>query len=585
MSITGALQNVKFIKAGGTLVLKVSLGNSDVVYELTGADLVIARMTNPSVPFQEAITEYVTAEEAALNDNWALTKEVWFFNADQYVNSHVGWKGSVLTSGSASGVFTPYDGYTNSGTDQGTLQWDFVYSSTSPTVTNGRISINVKNFNPTLANNAVMALFSTGNTYMNRASATTIAPVVHGATGITTSASTNAVAIIQGVLNTTTSQIDTYINQNDLGGTGASPSAPGATPAQLNIGFTGTHRGIQIGDSIGFDPIANYSNQQQFTYRMLVQKHIATVTPVLARFTGLQPNETTAISIFVAQLVELGLWTNIDDIVFLNLQSSANALTGLKGLITGSLVNGATHIPGSGVQTANNSNQYVATGFIPSSMGNVSSSDAIYGGITEFTTTGSTVYWAGASETFFRRKNNGRPRAQLNGETGGDGSKAFTFTKYDYIVQSRAGGAGYDFYENAQLVKSTNKTLGAQDTTQYRIGNNNNNAAMGGISKTAYIGIATGFDRTRFRYAQYYCYNTIALGTALSTNWNVPNATYDWGNQDLAVIHSTELLNIIVSLSTTVTGRTLNLTGNLGLSLKSQSNISILTGQGWNVIT
>jgi len=302
---------------------------------------------------------------------------------------------------------------------------------------------------------------------------------------------------------------------------------------------------------------------------------------VLARYTGLTDRETFAICRFVNASALNGNWALIDEAYPLSLYTEANALIAMKaktainngGVLSAGLgfyIDGVNNVDTDFDEVNDSVNYALQDGYI----------SCVYNDITIktfsiFRTNNTNNYWTESTTNILTK------------------SQDQSFNISASIEQSAL--VEYDRNGTGEFLKvyRNNILLGVTDADGTNLTGNNfllGNEKTGsqpieGYMRFFSIGGSIGFDRESWYTDVNQCMNELEIGQAATVDYNVQNKTYDWSNRELLEIQLDELAQIIVDNSDAVTtGRSFDITGNLGISTGAQANLDILVTNGWVII-
>jgi len=118
-----------------------------------------------------------------------------------------------------------------------------------------------------------------------------------------------------------------------------------------------------------------------------------------------------------------------------------------------------------------------------------------------------------------------------------------------------------------------------------RLFNGTPDRPLHGVMGSFYVGAAIGVDLLAWNTDLWQCQNELQIGQASTVDYNVQDNTYDWSNRELAADQLEELTSVIDSNSDgTTTGRTFDITGNLGITLNCQVSLDSLVAKGFAII-
>ena len=304
---------------------------------------------------------------------------------------------------------------------------------------------------------------------------------------------------------------------------------------------------------------------------------------VLARYTGLTDREIFAICRFVNSSVANGNWALMDEVFMLGLYAEANALIGMKAKTA--INNGGVHGAGSGfyIDGAN----YVNTTFneINDSVNNAIQNAYISSGYKDAETIQTRSYFRTDNAKNYWTKSGTKIFFASQTEAGNVDDSTNVPTAVIEAIRNGVG-AGLAFYRQDTKVGEELIDGTSLNADNFLLGNDISGVQpINGYTRFFSIGASIGFDRHSWYVDVNQLINELEIGQASTVDYNVQDKTYDWSNRELLETQLDELAQIIVDNSDAVTtGRSFDITGNLGISTGAQANLDILVTNGWVII-
>ena len=306
---------------------------------------------------------------------------------------------------------------------------------------------------------------------------------------------------------------------------------------------------------------------------------------VLARYTGLTDRETFAICRFVNSSVANGNWALMDEVFMLGLYAEANSLIGMVDKSLTLKAGSTLHEAGIGLEF--DGTNYYDTNFAPLTDGNITKDNGVIGFIRVIRLSGSRTE-IGESNNFKLDTEDDKGRYTWGANQTIDQSGNIALAKSPYTMVS-IGGDGVNKYTYLNGVNTFTGGHGATDFTAngFFLASRDGfgtNKYLGKLAST-FIGQHIGLDYNSWYVDMIQCQNELEIGQASTVDYNVQDKTYDWSNRELLEIQLDELSQIIVDNSDAITtGRSFDITGNLGISAGAQANLDILVTNGWVII-
>jgi len=362
-----------------------------------------------------------------------------------------------------------------------------------------------------------------------------------------------------------------------------------------NYGPELTWRILDLRGNAIITDVASYNSlvSKGFEVYGAVTSYIPEVATVLARMPNpLTDREIFAIDRLVSNSVTDGNWPYIDEMFALGLYDRANAYTGFIGKTITEAYTTPNHILGKGMEFNNGSSEGLNTNWADAVDGvNAVFDDLSVGAVGETYGILNAVhyYWQGGANYGYRLLTSFRYGGRLQGVNHGQVNGSNDIGKTRAIVLDRTPSnlsRGRTTVNNGSSALDSRSATIFSTNTQF-IGTHTNGASpFNGIIKFWYAG--GSFDTLNYSSwftNQMQFVNELEIGKADLVDYNVINETYHWDERELLESQLEELAGIIDGLSDgTTTGRSLVITGNLGISTNAQTSLDSLVAKGWTII-
>jgi len=326
---------------------------------------------------------------------------------------------------------------------------------------------------------------------------------------------------------------------------------------------------------------------QKFHDRMLIAKHQTAVDTVLNRYTALSNRESFALGRLVARSEENGNWQLMDEVFMLGLYTEANALIGM--IAKTATVTTPAHTAGKGYYVTNNASA-VYTDFDEAA-------DSVRNAIQDSNITVSYSTENTSLISLYRALSTANPSLLVVVSTNkqyitGQGISLSNIVTTSVLPVSimniiRAGvGNGVKSYTNGVEVYSDSQDGSSLNPNEIFLGvKETGTQPINGFMRSWGIGAGIGFDVVSWNTDLWQAQNELEIGQASTVDYNVQDKTYDWSNREAAADQLEELTSVIDSNSDgTTTGRTFDITGNLGITLNCQVSLDSLVAKGFAII-